>query len=210
MTKKEMIFWQCVAPTYIRIRKVMIPQGLTQLLYSLAIGIVLYKGKGKGWDSLCTAFMLLHQEEKKSDDCQPTVQQSERKPKRKSVVWKGAGENESEGMLCHTLNPTLANMAPLPDQVAVQIAPMPRTYSLLSHLHLFPTYGEWLEVSMLIPGAQALSFISPSKAPQGTQFEQGATFKTGQCLLSGYSIGGFKAKGQLDVYGCTIHSQLQI
>ena len=81
---------------------------------------------------------------------------------------------------------------------------------LLSHLHLFPTYGEWLEVSMLIPGAQALSFISPSKAPQGTQFEQGATFKTGQCLLSGYSIGGFKAKGQPDVYGCTIHSQLQI
>lgn len=48
---------------------------------------------------------------------------------------------------------------------------------------------------MLIPGAQALSFISPSKATQGTQFEPGATFKTGQCLLSGYSIGGFKAKG---------------
>ena len=77
----------------------MTPEGLTQLLYSLAIGIVLCKGRGKGLDSICTAFMLLHQEEKKSDDCQPTVQQSERKPKRKSVVWKGAGENESEGML---------------------------------------------------------------------------------------------------------------
>lgn len=188
----------------------MTPEGLTQLLYSFAVGIVLCKGKGKGWDSLCTAFILLHQEEKKSDDCPPTVQQSESKPKRKSVVWKVAGENENEGMLCHTLNPTLANMAPLPDQVTVQIAPMPRTYSLLSHLHLFPTYGEWLEVSMLIPEAKALSFVSPSKALEGTQFELGATFKTGQCLLSGYSIGGFKAKGQPDVYRYAIHSQLQI
>lgn len=135
-------------------------------------------------------------EEKNSDDCQPTVQLSERKSKRKSVVWKEAGENESEGMLCYTLNPILANTAPLSDHVTVQITPMPRTYSLLPPLNFFPTYGERLEVSMLFPGVQALSFISPSKAPQGTQFGPGATFKTGQCLLSGYPVGGFKAKGQ--------------
>ena len=59
---------------------------------------------------------------------------------------------------------------------------MLRTCSLLSRVHLLPTYGERLEVSMLIPGAQALSFISPSKQPQGTQFESGATFKMGQSL----------------------------
>lgn len=99
-------------------------------------------------------------------------------------------------MLCYTLNPILANTAPLSDHVTVQITPVPRTYSLLPPLNFFPTYGERLEVSMLFPGVQALSFISPSKAPQGTQFGPGATFKTGQCLLSGYPVGGFKAKGQ--------------
>ena len=96
------------------------------------------------------AFMLLHQEEKKSDGCSLMVQQYERKPKGKSVLQEGKGENESEDMLLQNLNSPPADAA-VP--AAVLTTPVPPIYSLLLPPPVSPTYGDQLEVSMLNPRA---------------------------------------------------------
>ena len=50
------------------------------------------------------AFMLLHQEEKKSEGSRLMVQQSKRKTKGKPALQEGEGESESEDMLFQNLN----------------------------------------------------------------------------------------------------------
>lgn len=57
--------------------------------------------------------MLLHQEEKRSDDCRLMVQWSKMKSKGTPVLQEGEGENETEGMLFQNLSRPLDSLAPL-------------------------------------------------------------------------------------------------
>lgn len=66
--------------------------------------------------------MLLHQEEKRSDDCRLMVQWSKMKPKGTPVLQEG--ENETEDMLFQNLSPPLDSLAPLQvEQASLVVVP---------------------------------------------------------------------------------------
>ncbi|XP_073645307.1 uncharacterized protein [Tursiops truncatus] len=72
----------------------MAPEWLTQLLYDLAVEVFCKRTGKRNEIPYVEAFMLLHQEEKESEDCHLMVQRSKRKPKGEPVLQGEEGENE--------------------------------------------------------------------------------------------------------------------
>ena len=76
--------------------------GITQLLYDLAVEVFCKRTGKRDETPYVEAFMLLHQEEKESEDCHLMVQRSKRKPKGEPVLQGEEGENENGDMVLKT------------------------------------------------------------------------------------------------------------
>ena len=107
----DILLQKCLATLFIGIWGMVASEWFSELLYNLAVRVILWKSGGNDEIPYVQAFMLLHQDEKKSDSCYLMVQGSEKKPKRKSVLQEDKEGNDSEDILLQTLNPPLAMLA---------------------------------------------------------------------------------------------------
>ena len=155
-----------VDPIYVKFRRVMAPEWLTQLLYDLAIRSVLRKSREKRWDSVCRSICTIASRGKRVRGLSPYGVAVWKETQGGTCSTRGRGRKMRVGT-CYIKIWTPLRPIQLPHWPSrlhrwlFQLPPSP--YSLLSLSPVSPTHGDRIEVSMLTPGTQRPGLVLPSK-----------------------------------------------